>query len=83
MMRKGKRSDSVLWQKPIHQRKNPKSNVTTQNVTKNFDYTTINLILLTALGRKSVSLTTQLVRLNRFTGSQPSNLPQIHKRVYM
>ena len=28
--RKGKRSDSVLWQKPLHRQKNSKSNVTTQ-----------------------------------------------------
>ena len=27
--RKRKRSDSVLWQKPLHRQKNPKSNVTT------------------------------------------------------
>ena len=26
--RKGERSDSVLWQKPLHPQKNPKSNVT-------------------------------------------------------
>ena len=29
--RKRKRSDSVLWQKPLHRQKNPKSNMTTQN----------------------------------------------------
>ena len=35
---KRKRSDLVLWQKPLHPQKNPKSNVTTQkkNATKNF-----------------------------------------------
>ena len=39
---KRKRSDSVLWQKPLQQQKNPKSNVTThKNASKNFDYTTI------------------------------------------
>ena len=41
--RKRKRSDSVLWQKPLHPHKIPKSNIIThkQNATKNFDYTTI------------------------------------------
>ena len=42
MQRKGKRSDSVLWQKPIHPQKNKKKqrdNI--KNATKNFDYTTI------------------------------------------
>ena len=40
--RKRKRSDSVLWQKPLHPQKNKKkSNDTTPNATKNFDYTTI------------------------------------------
>ena len=34
------RSDSVLWQKSLHQQKNPKSNMTTQIVIINFDYTT-------------------------------------------
>ena len=37
-----KRSDSVLWQKPLHPQKNPKKqrdNI--QKATKNFDYTTI------------------------------------------
>ena len=38
--RKRKRSDSVLWQKPLHPQKS-KSNGTTQNDTKNLDYTTI------------------------------------------
>ena len=30
LQRKRKRSDSVLWQKPLHPQNNPKSNVTTQ-----------------------------------------------------
>ena len=30
LKRKRKKSDSVLWQKPFHRQKNPKSNVTTQ-----------------------------------------------------
>ena len=36
---KKKISDSVIWQKPLHPQKNPKSNVATQNATKNFDDT--------------------------------------------
>ena len=42
--RKRKRSYSVLWPKPLHPQKKPKSNVTTQNTKKRhqtFDYTTI------------------------------------------
>ena len=43
--RKGKRSDSVLWQKALHPQKNPKSNLTTQKKTppktSELDYTTI------------------------------------------
>ena len=35
--RKRKRSDSALWQKPLHPQKNPKSNVTTQTRHQNFD----------------------------------------------
>ena len=38
---KRKRSDSVLWQKPIHQQKNPKSKFTTQKRHENVDYKTI------------------------------------------
>ena len=41
VQRKRKGSDSVLWQKPLHPLKNPKSNVTTQKMYQNFDYTTI------------------------------------------
>ena len=40
-MRKRQKSDSVLWQKPWHQQKTPKSKVTTQKATKNCDDTTI------------------------------------------
>ena len=36
-----KRSDSVLWQKPLHPQENPKSNMTTQKRNQNSDYTTI------------------------------------------
>ena len=38
---KRKSSDSILWQKPLRPLKNKKINVTTQNATKNFDFTTI------------------------------------------
>ena len=38
---KRKRSDSVLWQKPLHPQNNLKSNMQHKNATKNFDYTTI------------------------------------------
>ena len=38
--RKRKRSDWFLWQKPLYQQKCQKGKVTTQNATKNFDYTT-------------------------------------------
>ena len=40
-MRKRKRSDSVLWQKPLYRQKYKKQCDNTQNATKNFDYTTI------------------------------------------
>ena len=39
--RKRRRSDSVLWQKPLHPPKNPNSNVSAQKSNQNFDYTTI------------------------------------------
>ena len=38
---KRKRSDSVLWQKPLHAKTNQKSNMTTQKRHQKFDYTTI------------------------------------------
>ena len=38
---KRKRSDSVVWQKPLHLQTNPKRNVTTQKRRQKFDYTTI------------------------------------------
>ena len=50
--RKTKRSDSVLWQKPLHQQKNPKSKVTTKTLPK----TSITQRLRTDLGR-SVGVT--------------------------
>ena len=71
---KRKRSDSALWQKPLHRQKNPKSNVTTQRTPPK---TSITQRLRTDLGRSAgVTKATQLVWLNRFTGSQPSHLPQ-------
>ena len=41
LKRKRKRSDSVVWQKPLHPQTTPKRNVTTQKLHQNFDYTTI------------------------------------------
>ena len=38
---KRKRSDSVLWKKPLHQQKCQKNKVTTQTPQKKFDYTAI------------------------------------------
>ena len=55
---------------PYTDKKNPKSNVTTQNPQK----TSITQRLRTDLGLQVwVTITTQLVWLNRFTGSQPSH----------
>ena len=71
---KRKRSDSALWQKPLHWQKNPKSNVTTQRTPPK---TSITQRLRTDLGRSAgVTIATQLVWLNQFTGSQPSHSPQ-------
>ena len=70
---KRKRSDSALWQKPLHRQKNPKSNVTTQRTPPK---TSITQRLRTDLGRSAgVTIATQLVWLNQFTGSQPSHSP--------
>ena len=67
---KRKRSDSVLWQKPLHRQKNAKSNVKTKKPPK----TSITQRLRTDLGRSvGVTIATQLVWLKRFTGSQPYN----------
>ena len=48
--RKRKRSDSSLWQKPLHRQKNPKSNVSTQ---KTPPKTSITQRLRTDLGRSA------------------------------
>ena len=53
-MRKRKRSDSVLWQKPLHQQKCQKGKVTTQTTSQK---SSITLRLRTDLGR-SVGVTT-------------------------
>ena len=39
--RKGKRTDSVLWQKPLHSQKIQKASWQHKNAKKNFNYTTI------------------------------------------
>ena len=65
-MRKGKRSDSVLWQKPIDQQKRQKGKVTTQTTPQK---SSITQRLRTDLGR-SVGVTTaaELVWLTWFMG---------------
>ena len=71
---KGIKTDSVLWQKLLHQQKISKSRVTTQNATK----TSITQQLQTVLRRSVEAPTaTQLVCLNRLTGDQSSYLPQM------
>ena len=39
--RKGNRSDSVLWKKPLYLREIQKTKVTTQNATQMFDNTAV------------------------------------------
>ena len=39
--KKRKKSDLVLWQKPLHQQTYQKGKVTTQTTPKKFDYTAI------------------------------------------
>ena len=63
-------SDTVLWQKPLHQHPYPKSNVTTQTPSKS----SIASRSRTDLGPSvEVTSSTRLVWLNRFTRAQPSN----------
>ena len=70
---KRKRSDSVLWQKPLHQRKCRKGKVTTQTTPQN---SSITQRLRTDLGRSvGVTTATQLVWLTGL-GTQPSHSPQ-------
>ena len=66
--RKMKRSDSVLWQKPLHPQKSKKQRDNTKTLTK----TSITQQWRTNLGRWIwLTKSTQLVWLNRFTGTQP------------
>ena len=69
--RKRKRSDSVLWQKPLHQQKCQKGKVTTQTTPQK---SSIKQRLRTDLGR-SVGLTkaTQLVWLTGLRAHLPTN----------
>ena len=70
---KKKRSDSVLWQKPLHRKKNQTSKVTIKTPPKS----SITQRLQTELGRPDIVTTaTQLVWLNWFMGTKPSHLPQ-------
>ena len=65
-MRKRKRSDSVLWQKPLHQQKCQKGKVTTQTTPQK---RSITQRLRTDLGRSvGVTIATQLVWFTGFTG---------------
>ena len=74
LKRKRKISDSVLWQKPLHRQKNPKKQ---RDNTKTPPKTSITQRLQIDLGRSVwVTIATQLVWFNRFTGSKPSYLPQ-------
>ena len=64
--RKRKRSDSVLWQKPLHQQKSQKGKVTTQTTPQK---SSITKRLRTDLGQSvGVTTVTQLVWLTWFTG---------------
>ena len=73
MREKRKQFDSVLWQKPLHPQKNPKSNMTTQ---KRYQKSSIPQRLRTDLGRSvGVTTVTRLVWFNRLTSAQPSHLP--------
>ena len=64
--RKRTRSDSVLWQKPMHQQKGHKGKVTTQTTPRKIS---ITQRLRTDLGRSvGVTTATQLVWLIWFTG---------------
>ena len=70
---KKRRSDPVLWQKPLHQQKCQKGNVTTQTTPQK---SSIKQQLRIDLGRSvGVTTDTQLVWLTLFTGP-PSHSPQ-------
>ena len=68
---KKKRSDSVLWQKPLLQQKCQNGKVTTQTTPQKSSITQ----RFRADSGRSVGVTTvtKLVWLNRFTGAQPPN----------
>ena len=69
--RKRKISDSIVWHKPVHPQTNPKRNMTTQQRNQKLP---ITQRLRIDLGRSvGVTIATQLVWLNRFTGFQPSH----------
>ena len=69
--RKRKRSDSVLWQKPLHQQKCQKGKVTTQTTPQK---SSIKQRLRTDLGRSvGVTKATQLVWLTDLRAHLPTN----------
>ena len=69
--RKRKRSDSVLWQKPLHQQKCQKGKVTTQTTPQK---SSIKQRLQTDLGRSvGVTKATQLVWLTGLRAHLPTN----------
>ena len=69
--RKRKRSDSVLWQKPLHQQKCQKGKVTTQTTPQK---SSIKQRLRTDLGRSvGVTTATQLVWLTGLRAHLPTN----------
>ena len=70
-LRKRKRSDSVLWQKPLHQQKCQKGKVTTQTTPQK---SSIKQRLRTDLGRSvGVTTATQLVWLTGLRAHLPTN----------
>ena len=69
-----KRSHWVLWQRPLHQQKCQKGNVTTQTTPQKIS---ITQRLRTDLGRSvGVTTVTKLVLFNGFWRRQPSHSPQ-------
>ena len=69
--RKRKRSDSVLWQKPLHQQKCQKGKVATQTTPQKIS---IKQRLRTDLGRSvGVTTATQLVWLTGLRAHLPTN----------
>ena len=82
--RKRKRSDSVLWQKPLHQQKCQKGKVTTQTTPQK---SSIKQRLRTDLGRSvGVTTATQLVWLTGLRAHLPTNrnsrlIKRTHKKI--